>query len=106
MRFLTDMIKDANSLFVRIFSDNSYSAAKGNSCIFSKIAFLYSNCDNTCPGSEEKIQILIDDSNFEIFQAVLKEVLCVNSIFQGNNIIYNPGNDRAKEIAAKLMRGR
>ena len=49
---------------------------------------------------------LIDDNNFDIFQSVLKEILCVNSLFQGNNVIYNPANDRAKEIAEKLMRGR
>ena len=54
----------------------------------------------------EKQPILIDDNNFDIFQDTLKEVLCVNSIFQGNNVIYNPANDRAKEIAEKLMRGR
>lgn len=50
--------------------------------------------------------VLIDDDNFDQFQAVLKEVLCVSSIFQGENIIYNPANKRAKEIADKLMRGR
>lgn len=49
---------------------------------------------------------LIDNDNFDVFQDALKEILCVNSIFQGNNIIYNPANDRAKEIAEKLMRGR
>lgn len=49
---------------------------------------------------------LIDNDNFDVFQNALKEILCVNSIFQGNNIIYNPANDRAKEIAEKLMRGR
>lgn len=50
--------------------------------------------------------VLIDDSNFEVFQAVLKEVLCVHSIFQGNNIVYNPGNEAARKIAEKLMKGR
>lgn len=50
--------------------------------------------------------VLIDDSNFDQFQAILKEILCVSSIFQGENIIYNPANKRAKEIADKLMRGR
>lgn len=50
--------------------------------------------------------ILIDDNNFEQFRVVLKEILCVNSIFQGENIIYNPINQKAKEIADKLMRGR
>lgn len=50
--------------------------------------------------------VLIDDGNFDQFQAVLKEVLCVTSIFQGENIVYNPVNKKAKEIADKLMRGR
>lgn len=54
----------------------------------------------------ENQSLLIDDNNFDIFQSVLKEILCVNSLFQGNNVIYNPANDRAKEIAEKLMRGR
>ncbi len=50
--------------------------------------------------------VMIDDNNFEMFKGVLKEVLCVNSLFQRENIVYNPGNARAKEIADKLMRGR
>lgn len=50
--------------------------------------------------------ILIDDNNFDLFQQVLKQVLCVNSIFQGKNIIYNPVNERAKKIAEKIMKGR
>lgn len=54
----------------------------------------------------ENQPLLIDNNNFDIFQSVLKEILCVNSLFQGNNVIYNPANDRAKEIAEKLMRGR
>lgn len=49
---------------------------------------------------------LIDSDNFETLQNVLKEVLCVQSIFQGDNIVYNPGNAEAKRIADKLMRGR
>nr|DAK07871.1 MAG TPA: hypothetical protein [Caudoviricetes sp.] len=36
----------------------------------------------------------------------MREVLCVSSLFQGENIIYNPANDRAKEIADKIMRNR
>ena len=50
--------------------------------------------------------VSIDDSNFDIFQEYVRQILCVGSIFQGDNIIYNPGNDRAKEIAAKIMAGR
>lgn len=56
--------------------------------------------------NKEDDSILIDDSNFDILQEVLREVLCVSSMFQGENIIYNPLNNRAKEIAAKLIKGR
>lgn len=50
--------------------------------------------------------VMIDDSNFTVFQSVIRQVLCVNSLFQGENVIYNPANDRAKEIADKIMRNR
>lgn len=50
--------------------------------------------------------ILIDDSNFDFFQSVVKEVLCVSNLFQKDNIVYNPQSDRAKEIARKIMAGR
>lgn len=49
---------------------------------------------------------VIDDNNFNIFQDYVKEILCVSSIFQQNNIIYKPANDTAKKIADKIMRGR
>lgn len=60
----------------------------------------------TIPNEPEVPMVLIDNDNFEQFKDAVKEILCVNSLFQGNNVIYNPGNDRAKEIANKLMRGR
>lgn len=50
--------------------------------------------------------VMIDDNNFTVFQSVIRQVLCVNSLFQGENVIYNPANDRAKEIADKIMRNR
>lgn len=56
--------------------------------------------------SNSQETILIDDNNFSILQDILKKVLCVTSIFQGDNVVYNPGNAEAKRIADKLMRGR
>lgn len=50
--------------------------------------------------------ILIDDNNFDAFQGVLKTVLCVNSLFQGNNVVYNPANAAAQKIVDKIMEGR
>lgn len=55
---------------------------------------------------KDKTPIVIDDNNFQIFQNYLKKILCVSSIFQGDNIVYNPANEAAKKIADKLMWGR
>lgn len=49
--------------------------------------------------------VMIDDSNFEFLQEVLKEIFCIsnqNNQQQG----FNPANKKAQEIAEKLMRGR
>lgn len=50
--------------------------------------------------------VTIDDNNFETVQDYVKTVLCVDSIFQGDNIVYNPANAAAKAIADKIMAGR
>ena len=50
--------------------------------------------------------VLIDEQNFPIFQSVVKQILCVHSMFQGDNVIYNPANEAARKIAEKIMRGR
>ena len=50
--------------------------------------------------------VTIDDNNFEMFQDYIREILCVSSVFQGSNIVYNPGNTAAKKIADKIMAGR
>lgn len=55
---------------------------------------------------ETKETTLIDNNNFNIFQQVLSQILCVNSIFQGDNVVYNPANAAAARIAQKLMAGR
>lgn len=49
---------------------------------------------------------IIDANNFETLQGIVREVLCISSIFQGENIVYNPGNAAAKKIADKIMAGR
>lgn len=49
---------------------------------------------------------LIDSTNFEILQGYTRQVLCINSLFQGDNVVYNPANDAAKRIADKIMAGR
>lgn len=47
---------------------------------------------------------IVDTNNFDSLQEVVKQVLCINS--SANQTGFNPANDKAKEIAEKLMRGR
>ena len=49
--------------------------------------------------------VIIDESNFEYLQNALKDIFCFNSNNMSHDS-YNPQGDKAKEIAAKLMRGR
>lgn len=49
--------------------------------------------------------ITIDEDNFEILQMVLQKIFCVSNK-NNQQAGFNPGNDKAREIAEKLMRGR
>lgn len=53
-------------------------------------------------GKEGEEPVMIDDSNFDILQDAAKEVMCMSSLFQRQNIVYNPKGNRAKEIANKM----
>lgn len=56
--------------------------------------------------AKDKQPIVIDDNNFDLVQDYIKQILCANSMFQGDNVIYNPANEAAKKIADKLIAGR
>ena len=55
--------------------------------------------------SDEGGNHIVDDSNFEILQDTLRLVFC-SQIGPMDQQAFNPANDKAKEIAEKLMRGR
>ena len=50
-------------------------------------------------------QILIDEENFEDFQKVLRDIFCMQEGPMDQQT-FNPVNDKAKEIADKIMKGR
>lgn len=52
-----------------------------------------------------KTDHIIDANNFEVFQKILKDVACANTGPMDQQA-FNPKNDKAREIAEKLMRGR
>lgn len=49
--------------------------------------------------------ITLDENNFEFLQAAISNICCLKSGPMDQQA-FNPGNDRAREIAEKLMRGR
>lgn len=54
---------------------------------------------------KEEISITIDASNFEFLQETLRLVFCAKDGPMDQQA-FNPANDKAREIAEKLMRGR
>lgn len=50
--------------------------------------------------------IIIDESNFESLQTVLRQVFCSSSSANSGYQNFNPQGEKAREIAEKLMRGR
>ena len=55
----------------------------------------------------EDTTVLIDEYNFNELQLYLKQVFCVNNLFQQNHVQYNIGKSKsAKRILDKIMSGR
>ena len=55
--------------------------------------------------TKDEETIMIDENNFEALQNVLKEIFCINKgPMEAQS--FNPQNQKAKEIAEKLLRGR
>ena len=54
---------------------------------------------------KDDFTITVDDNNFEILQKILREIFCATDGPMDQQA-FNPANDKAREIAEKLMRGR
>ena len=55
--------------------------------------------------NKEGVQTLIDENNFDFLQENIKQIFCVNS-GPMDQTTFNPADEKAREIAEKLMRGR
>ena len=71
--------------------------------IFPKYKLLFT--PNSILFQDDNGNHMVDASNFESLQEILRMVFCVNSTDMDKQA-FNPANDAAKEIAEKLMRGR
>ena len=54
---------------------------------------------------ETKSSIMIDETHFDALQELLRQVFCISNV-ANQQAGFNPANDKAREIAEKLMRGR
>lgn len=54
---------------------------------------------------KEDQTVMVDETNFEALQLVLRSVFCAKNGPMDQQA-FNPANEKAREIAAKLMRGR
>ena len=64
--------------------------------LFTPSSLLFQHQDNS---------IIIDESNFESLQNVLRQIFCMKT-GPMDQTAFNPADKKAKEIADKLMRGR
>lgn len=53
-----------------------------------------------------KHHFTLDENNFDALQLVLNQIGGMNNSTGGQNANFNPANDKAAQIAAKLMKGR
>lgn len=54
--------------------------------------------------SSEGQSIIIDENNFEIVQDYIRKIFCISG--KGDQQTFNPADEKAKQIAEKLMRAR
>lgn len=55
---------------------------------------------------DEETTVMVDNENFDTLQDAVSQILCVNSLFQSDNIVYNTKSKKAQEIAEKIYKGR
>lgn len=56
--------------------------------------------------AETKETKMIDKDNFQFLQEIVRTTLCLQNLLGGDNVVYNPANKKAQEIANKIMEGR
>ena len=98
-------------LFMKVLLDPASSEKKES--VHTLLSLLFPFCSvSFTPNSvllynkELKQVVLIDDTTFDDFQVIVKKVLCLGDMQQGDNVKYNPANERAKRIADKIMKSR
>ena len=98
-------------IFMRILQDPQLNDKKES--VHTLLSLLFPFCAvSFTPNSillynkDTKEPSFIEEETFDEFQALIKQILCLNDMRQGDNVTYNPVDERAKRIADKLMKSR
>lgn len=67
-----------------------------------KILFL----PNMIAFTKEGENYILNNQNFDGFKQILNEIFCLNTLFNGENINYNPANEHARILAEKFKKRR
>ena len=104
--------KDSSNfdILLTILKDDSNAQSKKiKACVMLVLFLIFPDCEISF--NEEIILIKdekigrINNSNFEEFKKNISELFCLNQFLESSED-YNPGNQKAKEIAEKLKKGR
>ena len=104
------LLSDTNNfqIFMTIMAekeaaDKKFSVQQVCTLLFPKNKVIFTPRSIILTGGEQ--QIMIDETNFEFLQAALTDICCLKTGPMDQQS-FNPANNKAKEIAEKLMRGR
>lgn len=106
----TDLEQISNfQIFMTVINNKEVKDQKNKILKVFKLIFPEKQCLIT-PNSiilkqDNQDDILIDNTNFDFLQNIIRQVCCIKGGPMDQQT-FNPANDKAKEIAQKLMRGR
>lgn len=84
-------------------ADKKFAVQQVCTLLFPSYKIAFTPCSILMLGGDQTIQI--DESNFEYLQQGISDITCLRT-GPMDQTTFNPGNQQAREIAEKLMRGR
>ena len=104
------LLEDTNNFQIFMMMMTEKEAADKKEAVFQLFQLIFPNytvmiLPRSLMIKNETANIIIDENNFEILQKIIRDMFCLNS--SSNDIHnFNPKDEKAKEIAEKLMRAR
>ena len=104
------LLRDTNNfqIFMTIMSeketaDKKFAVQQVSTLLFPKYKLIFTPMSMMLSGNGQTI--IIDENNFEFLQSAISDITCMKT-GPMDQTTFNPADDKAREIAEKLMRGR